>query len=67
VINPTPAISTAFRLPLEVWAADYADAQERLLQTVQEALAAVLAGQQLGPKEVRLEVITDSVHGPSHG
>jgi len=65
--KPDPKNDYGFRFPLEVWASNRAEAIERLRQTTTEALEEVLKGRKLRPDQVLVEVVEDSVHGPSLG
>jgi len=66
-LRPYPEPNNYFSLqfPLEVWALGHADARARLLEATRDAVESALLGHELDPADVLVEIVPDTVHGPS--
>ena len=63
--HPEPGNYFSLRFPLEVWAFGHADARARLLAASRSAVEDALEGLPLDPDEVKIEIVPETVHGPS--
>ena len=62
---PEPGNYFSLRFPLEVWALGHADARVRLLAATRSAVKDVLEGRSLDPDQVKIEIVPNTVRGPS--
>jgi excisionase family DNA binding protein len=65
--RPEPNNHHSLRFPIDVWARSYGEAQERLVRRAKDAVASALRGSDLKPGAVKIELVPDSLHGPSLG
>jgi len=65
--RPDPSNYHSLRFPIDAWARSYSEAQERLLSRVRNAVANALRGGNVDPATVLVQLVPDSVHGPSLG
>ena len=65
--RPDPSNYHSLRFPVDAWARSYSEAQERPLSRVRNAVANALRGGDVDPATVLVQLVPDSVHGPSLG